>query len=114
METITSLLAVLTGLLVRLALPILLTAVLIYFLRKLDARWQTEAHFMEARIQKPECWKVKGCPPEQRENCVGANSPLPCWQAYRLPNGYLREECLSCKVFTEAPAPTLAIEPRRL
>ena len=114
METITALLALLIGLLVRLAIPILVTALLIVLLRRLDAHWQKEAHLPALVVAKPECWKVKGCTPEQRADCAGAKSPLPCWQAYRLPNGYLREECLTCKVFTEAPAPTLVIEPRRM
>jgi hypothetical protein len=114
METITTLLALVAGLLVRLAIPIFITALLIVFLRGLDTHWQKEAHLPTLAIQKPECWKINGCDPAQREHCVGAQSPLPCWQAFRLPNGYLREECLTCKVFTEAPAPTLQIEPRRL
>jgi hypothetical protein len=113
METIISLLTILVGLLVRLAIPIAVTALLIVVLRKLDAHWQMEAQKPSA-IEKPECWKINGCPPEQIANCKGAASPLPCWQAYRLPNGYLREECLSCKVFTDAPIPALKIEPRRM
>ncbi|MDX1409984.1 MAG: hypothetical protein R3330_17665 [Saprospiraceae bacterium] len=113
METITSLLAILAGLFVRLAIPIAATFVLIYFLRKLDLRWQTEAQ-LPSPVEKPDCWKIKGCPPEQRANCAAAKSPLPCWQALRLPNGYLREDCLSCEVFTDAPAPAFVIEPRRM
>ena len=113
METILSLLAISTGLLVRLVIPILATALLIFALRKLDTRWQAEAQ-TPITIEKPECWKIKGCSPEQIENCKGASSPLPCWQAYRSPNGYLREECLSCKVFLDAPIPTLHVEPRRM
>jgi hypothetical protein len=31
-----------------------------------------------------------------------------------LSNGYLAEECISCKVFIEAPVPALKIEPRRM
>ena len=114
METLTTLLALLTGLLVRLAIPIAVTALLIILLRRLDAHWQKEATPPMLAVEKPECWKVKGCRPEQREHCAGAQSPLPCWQAFRLPNGYLREECLTCKVFIEAPAPKLQIEPRRI
>jgi hypothetical protein len=113
METITSLLAILGGLLLRLAIPVTITAGLITLLRKLDARWQVEAQ-LPVLVEKPECWKIKGCPPEQAKNCIGASSPLPCWQAYRLPNGYLREECLSCKVFMDAPMPALNIAPRRM
>ena len=114
MDVLTSFLPVVAGLFLRLALPILGTAILIYFLRKLDARWQEEAQFMPLSTQKVECWKIKGCTPEQRKNCIAATSPLPCWQAYRLPNGYLREECISCKVFMDAPTPNLKIEPRRM
>ena len=114
MEIITSLLAIITGLLLRLALPILGTGVLIYFLRKLDAHWQREAQLAPGSVQKVECWKIKGCSPEQRKSCIAANSPLPCWQVQRLPNGYLREECIFCDVFTNVAAPTLKIEPRRM
>jgi hypothetical protein len=114
MDTIISLLALLIGLLIRLAIPIVLTALLIVLLHKLDARWQAEAQLPLPASQNIECWKVKGCRPEQRRNCVAAKSNLPCWQTYRLPNGYLREECLACKVFTEAPLPALTTEPRRI
>lgn len=114
MDTLTSLLAVIAGLFLRMALPILGTGILIYFLRKLDAHWQTEAQFPPLQMQKAECWKIKNCSPEQQKECVAVSSALPCWQVYRLPNGYLREECISCEVFTNAPAPTLKIEPRRM
>jgi hypothetical protein len=114
METITSLLAIIAGLLIRLALPIVGTGILIYFLRKLDAHWQTEAQLPPITAQKAECWKIKDCSPEQRKKCVAVSSPLPCWQVYRLPNGYLREECITCEVFIDAPLPALKIEPRRM
>jgi hypothetical protein len=114
MEAFTALLAVIVGLLLRLAIPIALTALLIFFLRKLDARWQAEAELSQPDVQTVECWKIKNCPPEQLKNCVAHEATLPCWQAKRLPNGYLREECLSCEIFTEAPMPALKTEPRRI
>ena len=114
METFTSLLAVLTGLLLRFALPVLGTVILIYLLRKLDAHWQAEAELMPILAEKVECWKIKGCSAEQHKNCVAGASPLPCWQAHRQPNGYLQEKCISCEVFINAPIPTLKIEPRRM
>jgi hypothetical protein len=114
MEPITTTLYMIAGLLLRLAIPLGLTAILIILLRKLDARWQAEAHLPTLAAQKVECWKFKNCTAEQRADCVGANSALPCWQAKRLPNGYLLEECLTCEVFTKAPAPQLNIEPRRM
>jgi len=114
METITAFFYLLAGLLLRLSIPIIGTVLLIVILRKLDQRWQAEAELQPMLMEKPECWKIKGCEPEQAQNCKGASSPLPCWQVYRRPNGYLNEACLSCNVFIEAPMPTLKIEPRRL
>lgn len=114
METITSILILIVGLLIRLAIPIALTAILIFFLRKLDAHWQAEAELPQLEVPTVECWKIKNCPPEQLDNCVAYQATLPCWQVKRLSNGYLREECLSCEVFTEAPMPALKTEPRRI
>lgn len=104
METTISLLAIITGLLLRLAIPIAVTAIMIYFLRKLDSRWQSEAQF-PVLVEKQKCWEVKNCTPEQIKKCEGGQSPLPCWQVRRLPNGYLRDECISCEVFRKAPIP---------
>lgn len=109
-----SLLALIAGLLMRLAIPIALTSVLIFFLHKLDVRWQAEAQLPKPVLQDIECWKIKNCSPEQRKYCVAYQATLPCWQARRLSNGYLREECLACEVFTEAPMPALKTEPRRI
>lgn len=114
MEILTSILTIIAGLFLRLALPILGTGILIYLLRKLDARWQAESQLEAVSAQKVECWKIKGCSPEQQRNCIAAASSLPCWQVQRLPNGYLREECVSCNVFISAPIPTLKTEPRRM
>ena len=114
METIISFLTVLAGILLRLAIPIVGTSVLIYFLRKLDVRWQTEAQPQLVPARKPECWKIKGCSAKQQKSCIASTSALPCWQVFRLPNGYLREGCLSCRVFIDAPIPALRIEPRRM
>jgi hypothetical protein len=114
METISSFLAVLGGVLLRLAIPIVGTSILIHFLRKLDMHWQREATLSPVPVQKAECWKVKGCSPTQKKNCLAVSSPLPCWQVFRQPNGYLQEECISCQVFIDAPLPALKVEPRRM
>jgi hypothetical protein len=114
MDTLNTMLAVVAGLLLRLAVPILGTGMLVYFLRKLDAHWQEEASLPRVQAVKAECWKVKGCSEEKKKSCKAAASPLPCWQCYRQPNGYLQEECISCEVFSNAPIPALNIEPRRM
>ena len=114
METLASLLVILAGLLLRFAIPILGTILVIYVLRKLDAHWQAEAEQIPVPIEKVECWKIKGCSEEQHKNCPAAVSILPCWQTHRRPNGYLQEKCISCEVLINAPIPTLKIEPRRI
>jgi len=114
MEAMLSVLAILAGLFLRLAIPVVGTCILIYFLRRLDARWQAEAKLPSTPAQKVECWKIKGCSPTQPENCGAASSPLACWQVFRKPNGYLQEECISCDIFIQAPIPALKNEPRRI
>lgn len=114
METLNSIFAIFTGLLLRLAIPIAGTAIAVYLLRKLDAHWQVEAQLPAVAEQKAECWEIKDCSPAQRKNCKAAASSLPCWQVFRQPNGYLQEECISCKVFVDAPVPALQVEPRRM
>lgn len=114
MDTIVSIFAFLAGLLIRLAIPLMVTVAVIFFLRKLDARWQAEAQLQTVKAAKPECWKIKNCPPERIKSCEASTSSLPCWQVYRQPNGYLLEDCLSCEVFIDAPIPALNIGPRRI
>lgn len=107
MESILSLLAVITGFLLRFVLPIAITAVAIYILRRLDARWQAEAETeaLSSAVEKPRCWETKNCPPEMRASCPGYLSKAPCWQARRKDNGYLQDKCLDCDIFREAPIP---------
>lgn len=114
METLTSILAILAGFLLRLAIPIAGTIILVYFLRKLDAHWQVEAQSLPQTTQQVECWKLQGCSPAQQKNCAAASASLPCWQVFRQPNGYLQEKCISCDVFIKAPIPALKTEPRRM
>ena len=104
MDNAYTLFTLLLGVAIRLAIPALITLVAAFFLRRLDDHWQSEGKLVPLSIKKPECWKINNCPPALLETCPGYRSPLPCWQAMRLTNGYLREECLGCKVFRSAPA----------
>jgi hypothetical protein len=107
METITAILAVISGFALRLAIPIAITAFAIYFLRQLDTRWKVEAETQRLVpvVEKPKCWETRGCTAEMRANCPGYQSEQPCWQAFRKENGYLKESCLTCDVFRSAPVP---------
>jgi hypothetical protein len=105
MDDTSAALAVLTGLAVRLLIPILATALLVFFLRKLDRRWQVEGRSEPLKVEKPECWKTRHCPSSGRQDCAAYKSSLPCWQVFRLDNGYLDDECLACPVLIRAPVP---------
>jgi hypothetical protein len=107
MDTLTPLLAVITGFALRLAIPIGITAIAIYFLRIMDTRWQAEAkeQLLQPVVEKTKCWEINGCTPEMQANCAGYQSEQPCWQAFREENGYLQERCLGCDVFQQAPIP---------
>ncbi len=109
MEWLAALLALASGLIIRLALPIGVTVIAVYLLRKLDARWQAEGGSQEqysiGELEGIPCWEIKNCPPDRRVKCPAYTSSLPCWQVHRQPNGYLLEDCLSCEVLRDAPLP---------
>lgn len=105
--------ALVLGFLLRLGIPVVLTGVLVWLLRRLDARWQVEADRMlasrdlgTAPVSPVRCWEVKDCPPHHRVDCPGFKHPeRPCWQVFRDPNGCLQEHCLGCVVFRSTPVP---------
>ncbi len=102
----TSIFFVLTGLLVRLIVPLAITAVFVYLLHRLDARWQAEAVKEHNILLKEEliCCKKHGLTVEEVRLKAVENGQQ-CWQLLRLPNGYLQEDCLDCEVFLTAPTP---------
>jgi hypothetical protein len=99
------------GIILRLGIPIGLTLLVIWILKQLDSRWISEAELSTAHVavrtadQVP-CWERKGCSEEKRANCPACKEPqVPCWQQFRSPKGLLKEECIGCEVFREAPIP---------
>lgn len=99
--------AILMGLILRLGLPIGLTALIVWYLRKLDIRWQQESGPVAiAHPTGTPCWERKNCPEARRANCQACQDPdVPCWQKFRRPDGHLREGCLDCDVFRDTPIP---------
>jgi hypothetical protein len=98
-------LAVLIGLTFRLAVPILITILVVLGLARLDRHWQVIAGAAPTGVPKPECWMTQDCSAEKREGCPGFKSDLPCWQVFRHSNGYLDPKCLGCPVLVAAPVP---------
>jgi hypothetical protein len=112
--TLDGLAAVLLGILVRFVLPIAATLLVIWFFRKLDARWQIEAQQqLRARMalaaaNHTACWEQRQCSAEKRALCPAyQNSHMPCWQVFRATDGRLREACMECDVFLSAPVPAI-------
>ena len=99
----------LLGLLVRLGLPIAVTAVLLVLLHRLDQRWQKEALALPVVPAGKPCWEIKGCPEQAKKDCPALLQPLkPCWQVFREKDGVMKEACLGCDVFRQAPVPVRA------
>ena len=97
------------GLLLRIGIPLAVTALIFYLLRRLDERWQKEALAIPVISSQRPCWEMKGCSEEKRKNCPASAKPnVPCWQVFRTNKGLLREDCLGCDVFRLAPTPVLA------
>jgi len=97
--------AVLTGLALRLLIPILVTGFIVVALSRLDKRWRGEGTTNRLKVEKPQCWKTQRCSPSGRKDCLAYKSAQPCWQVFRLSNGYLDEKCLLCPVLAKTPAP---------
>ena len=97
----------LLGTLLRIGIPVAVTILVIVLLRRLDQRWQKQSlalPVVSADVRP--CWEVKGCSAEKRKGCPAAAKPdVPCWQTFRSRTGTLREACLDCDVFQQAPVP---------
>jgi hypothetical protein len=101
-------LTIVLGLLLRIGIPVGVTALVFFLLRRLDDRWQKEAQVIPVITNQRPCWEMKDCSDEKRKNCPASTQPnIPCWQVFRTKNG-LREECLGCEVFRLAPAPAIS------
>lgn len=94
--------SLLLGLAVRLAVPVGLTGFVVWFLRRLDTRWQADALKQAASVggltiplAQLNCWDVHDCPPERKASCSAFLDNVPCWEAHRL-NGQIEEACQGC------------------
>jgi hypothetical protein len=99
------------GVLLRIGVPLAVTALLAWLLRRLDERWQHHAAAQRADMPAArfpgvveKCWDAKNCLPEKRDKCPAyANPKTPCWQVFRGKDRLLRESCLGCAIFRRAP-----------
>ncbi len=107
MNLVDSVISFFSGLGIRLFLPLALTGIGIWILKRLDQHWQAEAKgdLSVANISpgNPGCWNVMNCSQEARAACKAFAQPeTPCWQCKRNSKGQLEENCLDCQVFKNA------------
>lgn len=106
----------------RLGIPIAVTVLIAWGLRRLDARWQAEAAAQQssravaagdldaAAITSPlaaeqPCWELNNCAEVQRGNCPAcAALDIPCWMARLRADGKLPARCYGCALFRTRPA----------
>lgn len=104
--------------LLRLGVPVAVTTAIVWWLRRLDARWEAEAEVASRRVLELKaaapvaeaparpCWEVRNCPAGMRDNCPAYFQPdVPCWLARRAADGHLPGACADCARFTPVAAP---------
>ena len=120
MESMFGTLTVVSMFALRLLVPIVLAAVVVYAFRRVDLRWQNQAweeeragltrvkdaasiRFLE-KLSQP-CWDEMGCEESDYRKCPGhKQAALPCWMARRWAEGSMPAKCYNCERFTLRPA----------
>ena len=109
MDGLLTSLAMILGILLRIAIPVIVTFLIIFFLRRLDEHWKKETDIGEGQLVKVGnvgCWEINNCPEDNRAKCKAYLNPdTPCWQVFRGNNSRLQERCIGCEVFRQAPEP---------
>lgn len=113
MNELSVILTVIAGFLLRFGIPIGITALLVYVLRRLDQKWQREVELAAqpelvqvSLFDKIRCWATNECSREIRDTCPAfIESGRPCWQVHRDVSGEMQSKCLDCPVFQAAPIP---------
>jgi hypothetical protein len=104
---------VLIGFLLRIGIPVGITFLLGWSLRKLDTRWRLEArqNVAQPKVQPKwtsgqMCWQENDCSLERRQDCPAFLNPeIPCWEFFRK-YGTLNKMCTDCQVRQQAFAST--------
>jgi hypothetical protein len=122
MDIFTEIAALLVLLIVRLGVPIAVTAGIVWGLRRLDARWQAEAEAQRVSravakglvspaaaasplLAEGPCWKQVNCAPEKQSHCPACQlTDIPCWMARLRTEGKLPARCYGCALFRTRPA----------
>jgi hypothetical protein len=112
MDEFTQALIIIGLFLLRLGVPIAITAAVAYLFHRLDLRWERQAgtqpmldaaHQLAAAADRP-CWEEKGCAKEQMAKCPACKfTDIPCWLARLKVEGRLPAGCANCGRFAPVP-----------
>ena len=105
----------------RLGVPLAVTILLCWWLRRIDAKWQAEAEAYREQStagqraaedseqgQDKPCWLVKKCPEARYRECAAFRlQDLPCWLARLRTDGRLPDLCSNCALFRSRVASTV-------
>jgi hypothetical protein len=91
---------VVVGVVLRVILPLGVTLVVAWILKRFDDQWRSESLAdslrMAGSIETLHCWDFAGCRPEVRSSCRAFNNQdQPCWEMMRS-RGQLQEACKAC------------------
>ena len=109
-----------SGILLRIAIPIGITFGAAYILRRLDKKWREEADqkleslpsLVNIWLENP-CWEVNSCEETRRETCDAyQHGDLPCWEVFRI-NGHFQKKCKNCAYLEELPIIPIKIKTLR-
>ncbi len=105
----------------RIGVPLAIMGLIVWWLRRLDARWQAEAEARQAtgkveagqlapaRMKAPiaaqtPCWVAHNCSPATCAVCAACKEPgFPCWMARLRAEGRLPGKCYGCAFFRTRP-----------
>jgi len=95
--------AVVIGFILRLGIPILITLLICWGLKRLDAHWQRQEaneRFQQMPVSQHTCWNIRNCPPEKKNSCTVYQSGFqtPCWEQCSQ-DGLMQPACLKCVVW---------------
>lgn len=117
MTPITEAVAMVLLFVLRLGIPLAVTILVVWGLRRLDARWEADAsarraakavasgEVAAARLASPmatskPCWSLRGCPERRQAACAAcADTAMPCWLARLRADGRLPGACYGCALF---------------
>ncbi len=93
-------LTIILGFILRVGVPLGITFLFVWLLKRLDTSWKVEAEKEHRRLlgegAQAHCWEYYGCAPHRRQKCPAFNNQEnPCWENFKV-GRHLQESCRLC------------------